>query len=130
VGATARPEHAGFLASATDDGATSCLDDAGTDEKALGTEVGIAHAFSVLLEVTDLPDGFAPTFATVWQYSCCRLHEFFDPACIEHFRPGTARGRFEVQVVHEVGQVFAGVVEVNDVQGLMEVGILDRAVVA
>src|SRR6266576_481819 len=50
VGSTNGPEHSGVFEPPTDDGPTSGLDHTGTDEEFVGSELCVAHTFSIALE--------------------------------------------------------------------------------
>ena len=66
------PVHAGALEALGDDGLAGGLDHARSDEVAVVTEVAVAHAFTVFLEVVE---GFFPGLSLVgWE----RFTGFFE----------------------------------------------------
>jgi hypothetical protein len=59
VGTANGPEHTRLFEAGANDGFATCLNHSRTDEEVLTTELGIAHAFGISLEVIGRPaDGF------------------------------------------------------------------------
>ena len=54
VGAADGPKHARLFQPRSDDSFTASLDDTGTDEQMIGTELGVAHTLRVAGEVFGL----------------------------------------------------------------------------
>jgi len=125
IGTTQTPEHTRVFEALTDDSAATCFDDAGTDKISGAAELRVTHGFRIVAEVGQM---FAALIGglgidrEVVDAGTCFLDELFDTPHIQKVLPSGELRLVGTDVFGQVGEVFPGVVEIDDVNGSGEVG--------
>ena len=111
-----RGSHYGFAA---------CLDDARANKPARTTELGVAHALGVVLNVIVFFAEFSTQLRVRGMDRTERGHQFFDPSLIQHLlvnhHPVFLLGPLvRVQFAGQFPQVLAGVKQIENLNGAVE----------
>lgn len=129
MGTPHRPKHPGLFEPLRDYGPATSFDDARADEEALSSELRILHKFFVFKEVRELFERLFARYSAFGYQRSNRVSELADCALIEQVFPFL----FLVGCPASDGQrveMFTGVVEVDDVGRLGEVGLNDGLIVS
>jgi hypothetical protein len=126
VGATDGPAHPGLFEPAAGDGLAAGLDDSRPHEEPLFSEVGVTHAVSVGLEVGDAPAQFVLLGGGAGAETVHARDDRLDVAGVQfddaEIGPGLGLGcAGAVEDLGEFAEVFASVVEIDDLDGAREV---------
>ena len=128
IGTPNGPLHAGLLQAMTDGGFAAGFDDARTDEERLTAEVGITHPLRIALKVVQ---GTVNRFLSRLISGTQPLElaqDGFDVALIKLLAAASGPivglgGGLAVHALGQFGQMLAGMVEVDNLDGIVEVFI-------
>lgn len=115
------------------DGAASGFDDAGTDEMAGEAEVGVAHQVGVFPEIAEHFLEFLRLGGAEGEFFDAGggfAQQVFDAAHVQKAVPVALLRAVQVEGLGEFAEVFAGAVEIDDVDGAGKVGGGDGFVVS